>query len=206
VRERGGVVEVSGVVRNRALAAGAGGWLDGLDDLVAELAGRWELEVGDPFGDGTEAFVVAVTRADGTPAVLKLVVPRDAEAARNEAAVLRLAGGDGCARLLEADLDVGALLLERLGRSMADVGLPYAERLDALGDLARQVWRPAPDAGLPTGAEKAAWLAGFVADLWAELDRPCTEAAVEGALACAERRRLAHDDDLAALVHGDVHR
>jgi len=200
------VVEVSAVVRNRALAAGAGEWLDGLDDLVADLSARWDLEVGEPFADGTEAFVAPVTRGDGTPAVLKVVVPRDADAVRHEATVLRLAGGDGCARLLDADPDVGALLLERLGPSMADLDPPYPEGLDALGDLARRVWRPAPDAGLPTGAEKASWLADFVADLWVELDRPCAEATVDGALASAWRRAVDHDDERAVLVHGDVHR
>jgi streptomycin 6-kinase len=40
---------------------------------------------------------------------------------------------------------------------------------------------------------------------WAELDRPCSERAVEHALACAARRVAAHDDERAVLVHGDVH-
>ena len=38
-----------------------------------------------------------------------------------------------------------------------------------------------------------------------ELDRPCSERAVEHALACAARRVAAHDDERAVLVHGDVH-
>jgi streptomycin 6-kinase len=67
------------------------------------------------------------------------------------------------------------------------------------------VWRPAPGVDLPTGAEKAAWLAGYIATTWEELDRPCSERAVADALACAERRRAAHDDERAVLVHGDVH-
>lgn len=41
--------------------------------------------------------------------------------------------------------------------------------------------------------------------LWAELDRPCSEAAVDHAIACAQRRLEAHDDELAVLMHGDVH-
>ena len=55
--------------------------------------------------------------ADGTPAVLKLIVPRGGDAAAREATALRLAGGEGCARLLREDLERGALLLEKLGRS-----------------------------------------------------------------------------------------
>jgi streptomycin 6-kinase len=58
---------------------------------------------------------------------------------------------------------------------------------------------------LPTGAAKARWLAEFIAAMWEELDRPCSERAVEHALACATHRRDAHRDETAVLVHGDVH-
>jgi streptomycin 6-kinase len=88
---------------------------------------------------------------------------------------------------------------------MRDLRLPFPERLDLLCDAAARLWRPAPDAGLPTGAEKGRWLIGRITELWEELDHPCTERAVDHAVRCAERRVAAHDDDLAVLVHGDVH-
>ena len=65
--------------------------------------------------------------------------------------------------------------------------------------------RPAPDSGLPTGAAKGRRLAEFISATWERLGRPCGEAAVAYALACAERRVAAHDDERAVLVHGDVH-
>ncbi len=40
---------------------------------------------------------------------------------------------------------------------------------------------------------------------WEELDHPCSERAVDYALACAAQRIDAHDDERAVLVHGDVH-
>jgi streptomycin 6-kinase len=40
---------------------------------------------------------------------------------------------------------------------------------------------------------------------WEELDRPCSERAVDHAIACAARRAEAHHDERAVLVHGDVH-
>jgi streptomycin 6-kinase len=97
------------------------------------------------------------------------------------------------------------LLLERLGPSLYELGHPLAERLEILVTAAAAVWRPAPGSGLPTGADKARQLAGFVTTEWEELGHPCTEAAVEHALACAARRIAAHDDERAVLVHGDVH-
>ena len=137
--------------------------------------------------------------------MLKLQVPHGGDAARNEITVLRLAGGQGCARLLRADEGRGALLAERLGPSLHDLALPIATRHEILCAAAARLWRPAPGCGLPTGAAKGRWLADFITGSWAELDRPVTERAVEQALACAQRRIRAHDDERAVLLHGDVH-
>lgn len=137
--------------------------------------------------------------------MLKLVVPREGDAARHEVTALRLAGGRGCATLLRSAPELGALLLERLGRSLSQLGLPVRRRHEILCEASRQMWRPVPRCDLPTGADKAAWLMEFVAATWEELGRPCSERAVSDALECAERRRCAHDDERAVLVHGDVH-
>ena len=135
------------VVRNKALAAGAVGWLDELPGLIAGLERDWGITVGPPYPDATEAF------------------------------------GDGCVRLLRADEERGALLLERLGRPLHQLGLPLARRHEILCATAERVWRPAPGSGLPTGADKGRWLIGYIETTWAELDRPCSERAVEHALA-----------------------
>jgi streptomycin 6-kinase len=204
-RSRGAPIVVPEPVRNKARAAGAQRWLLDLPELVADLADEWRLCVGEAFTDSTEAFVTAVTTEDGTPGVLKLVLPQGTDAAAQEITVLALAGGEGCVRLLRHDVARGALLMERLGPSLHDLGIPLADRLEILTDLALRVWRPAPTCGLPTGAEKAGWLAQFIAATWEELDRPCSERAVDHALRCAASRGAAHDDACAVLVHGDVH-
>lgn len=197
--------EIPEPVRRKALAQGAGAWLDGLPSRVAELERRWELTVGRACAGGTEAYVAEATLRDGTAAVLKLSIPRPDGATRHEATALRLANGEGCARLLREDVSRDALLLERLGPSMSGFGLPLALRQELLCAAAQRMWRPAPDCGLPTGAEKGRWLVDFITATWDELGRPCSERAVDGALACARRRIAAHDDERAVLVHGDVH-
>lgn len=95
--------------------------------------------------------------------------------------------------------------MERLGPSLFDLGWPIERRLEVLVGTARQVWRPGTDLELTSGAAKAAWLAEHVARLWEALDRPCSERAVDHALACAGRRGRLHDDERAVLCHGDVH-
>jgi streptomycin 6-kinase len=205
-RETGDVeIDVPEVVRRKAVLAGAEDWLRSLPELVAALERDWSITVAAAFPDSTEAYVAAATTAAGQPAVLKLIVPRDGDAARHEITVLRLADGQGCVRLLRDDPDRAALLLERLGPSLHEFALPMRQRHEILCDLAVRVWRPAADSGLPTGADKGRWLAGFVAATWERLHRPCSEYAVEHALTCAARRVAAYDLRRARLVHGDVH-
>jgi len=199
------VLRVPPVVVNKARLAGADEWLRDLPALIESLSASWSITVGETYDDATEALVVAVTTYDGTPAVLKLVVPRAADAAANEITALRLAGGEGCARLLRSDESVGALLLERLGTPMSKLGWPVAARHEALCDAASRMWRPAPEAALPTGADKGRWLIDAIVTTWETLDRPCSERAVAQAVDCANSRIAAHDDERAVLVHGDVH-
>ncbi len=198
-------IDVPLVVRNKALLADAAEWLDDLPVLVAELAQEWGFVLGRPFADATEALVAEVNLADGGTAVLKLIVPRSGDAAENEITALRLTNGEGCVRLLRDDVSRGALLVERLGRSLHELALPVRQRHEILSSTAARVWRPAPECGLPTGAEKGSWLAGYIEKAWERLDRPCSERAVTLALECAARRVDAHDDERAVLVHGDVH-
>ncbi|HEY7225434.1 MAG TPA: aminoglycoside phosphotransferase family protein [Micromonosporaceae bacterium] len=206
------MIDVPPAVQAKALVHEAGAWLDDLPSLVASLEREWSLTVGRVYPDATEALVVEAVCGDGTAAVLKLVVPRGDSAARasnryarDEITVLRLASGQGCAQLLRSDSERGALLLERLGPSLHDLGLPLPRQHEILCAAAARVWRPAPDSGLPTGAEKGRWLAEFITATWEELGQPCAPRAVAHALSCVERRVAAHNDQRAMLLHGDVH-
>jgi streptomycin 6-kinase len=198
-------MELPDIVRNRAIAGEHRAWIDRLADLVRGLERDWSIVVGEIFSEGTEALVAGAQLEDGTPAILKVLVPRpDGAIDDHEATVLRLVAGDGCPVLHRDDPVRGALLMERLGPSVFALGLPFEQRLPILCDAASRIWRPAPEAGLPTGAEKAAWLIDFISTAWVELDEPCARRTVDHAVACAERRRAAHDDERAVLVHGDV--
>jgi len=86
-------------------------WLRALPQTIAGFTRRWGLQVGSPFALSYH-YVAPALRTDGTPAVLKLGVPADREL-RSEADALRLLDGGGAVRLLDADLDRGAVLLER---------------------------------------------------------------------------------------------
>lgn len=138
--------------------------------------------------------MATVVRDDGTPAVIKPLMPRDGGATRHEITALALAAGAGCATLLEHDVSRKALLLERLGKPLAELDLPLSRHHELLVAAAQRIWRRAPGSGLPTGAEMGAWLIGNIMTWWDELDQPCPERVISHAIDCAERRIAAHDD------------
>ena len=199
------VISIPGILRNHAVAAGAERWLADLPELVTHLEQRWDVTVGRPFTSATEAYVAEATTSAGQPVVLKVLVPLSGSGARHEITALRLADGHGCVALLRDDPHLGALLLERLGPPLYELGLPIRRRHEILCDTAARFWRPAPGSGLPTGADRAQRLATFVTESWEKLNHPCSERAIDDALACGRRRAAAHDDERAVLVHGDVH-
>jgi len=192
-------------VIGKARVNGAEQWLDDLPELIASLERDWSIRVGASYPGSTEALVTQAWLEDGTPAALKLCLPYRGDTPEREITVLRLVNGEGCAKLLRADEQRGAMLLERLGRPMSALNLPIEQRHDLLCAAAEGIWRPAPSSDLITGAAKGRWLANFITTVWEQLDRPCTQRAVDYALACATRRIEAHDDERAVLLHGDLH-
>ncbi|MFD7022437.1 aminoglycoside phosphotransferase family protein [Promicromonospora sukumoe] len=198
------ILDVPEQVRKTVIADGNESWLDELPGMVDSLAQEWSLTIGSSLAGGHVALVVEATLDDGTPAVLKIGVPgRDIGP---EATLLRLADGEGCAELLGEDMDRQALLLERLGAPMYDIVADPVSRHSLLCDVAVRLWRPiGPDIDLPTGAHLAEQYAHRLPGLWEQAGRPCSPATVADALACMDRRRRAHDDRSAVLVHGDIH-
>jgi streptomycin 6-kinase len=116
-------------------------WIEALPAVVAALTDRWGLTLGRSYGGGSHALVLAVTRADGTPALLKVPARDDENAA--EAAALRCYRGDGAALLYDSDPATGALLMERL-----EPGAPLrdhpdrAEAIDVACALLGRLRRP----------------------------------------------------------------
>jgi len=119
-------------------------WLDRLSDSLRDLERRWSLTVGAPF-DGEEvscAWVAPVTLADGTSAVLKLGMPH--MEAEHELQGLRFWDGDPTVRLLEFDVELGAMLLEHCKPGTALRLLPEAEQDLVIGQLLHRLWRSPP--------------------------------------------------------------
>lgn len=123
-------------------------WLGRLPDLLRNLEHRWSLTLDDPF-DGDEvscSYVTPVACADGTPALLKTGMPH--MEGEHEIHGLRFWNGDPTVRVLVADEDLGAMLLERCEPGTALRSLPEPEQDVVISGLLRRLWR-APSAQHP---------------------------------------------------------
>ena len=119
-------------------------WLSRLPGVIIEYERRWSIHVETPVWPLSYNYVAPAVRADGTRAVLKACVPT--REFYSEAAALVLYAGQGAARLLEADLEAGVLLLERLDPGTRLRTLPDgAEATSIAVGVMRQLWRPVPE-------------------------------------------------------------
>lgn len=178
-------------------------WLAALADLLGEAARRWGLRLAAPFEALTYNYVCPAWRENGGAVVLKAGVP--CVELTTEASALEWWGGEGAARLLDADAESGLLLLERLepGRLLLEVEDDDEATRIAAGVM-RRLLRPAPkDGPFPHVRD---WFRGFER-LRATFDGgtgPFPAELVETVeRTIAELLATQTDEDV--LLHGDLH-
>lgn len=172
-------------VQATAEAQGATGrfWLANVSDIVSALAAEWCLALGRQRSGGTTSVVTEATTADGREAALKLCVP-GLDPTFSELRLLLAANGRGYARVLRHDKSREAILLERLGPNLAELGASTDEQIDAICATLLRAWASPPqDETFMTGAEKAKTLATFIRHAWRDLGRPCAEETIR--VACS---------------------
>jgi streptomycin 6-kinase len=142
-------------------------WLNRLPDVVRNLQRRWSLTLGAPFDDEEVscAWVAPVALADGTVAVLKLGMPH--LEGEHELQGLRFWDGDPTVRLLKADDDLGAMLLERCEPGTVLRALAESEQDLVIAGLLRRLWRSpsAPHPFRPLSAMTEYWSNETLADI-----------------------------------------
>lgn len=173
-------------------------WIALLPQRIEHLCAAWGLSIdGDPL-HGYLGLVVPVKRGDDL-CVLK--VSWQDESTCYEARALAVWAGRGAVRLLEANEEEGALLLERLDsrRSLNAVDIGRAARI--AGPLLRRLAVPAPD-GFPRLSDYAADLEEAMRRRWEELGRPLPRSLLERACGLARERAPSAAD---LMVNADLH-
>ncbi|MFI6827112.1 aminoglycoside phosphotransferase family protein [Kribbella sp. NPDC050241] len=171
-------------------------WLDGLAQAVDQQTERWGLEVDGDVAYGSNALVVPVTRG-GEEFVLRMNPP--GPEVEEQTRALRWWDGRGMVMLYDADLEAGAMLLERLSTPLTT--RPVAESVAVLGRLMRRLAVPAPD-DAPSTAEIVARRASQLEPEWDRLGRPFDVNILRQALDVAPK--LAETTSELA-VNGDLH-
>jgi streptomycin 6-kinase len=178
-------------------------WLDRLPEVIAHIAGHWELDVGEPFEPGGACAWVAPARtASGEQLVLKVgwVHPE----ASHEAAGLRFWDGNGPVRLHASELlsDCMAMLLERCEPGTMLAELPEPDQDEILCTLLPRLWREPPaDHGFPSLQEMCE---RWAREYEAETRRPPFDPGIERA-GIELFRTLPASADREVLLATDLH-
>ncbi|MBT5536372.1 hypothetical protein HOK31_25125, partial [Candidatus Poribacteria bacterium] len=108
------------------------------------LAGRWSLTLGPPFAEEAScSWVAPCVTQDGAAAVIKLGMPH--MEARDEIHALRFWDGDAAVRILQADVGLNAMLLERCEPGAPLREEPEPEQDVVVAGLLRRLWRVPAD-------------------------------------------------------------
>jgi streptomycin 6-kinase len=193
---------------SRRFGPGVAPWCAGLPDLVDELAARWGLRLGPAWPNGGTSVVLPGESGRGQQLVLKLTP--DLDIAADEATALAVWTADRqVVTLHDADLDRGALLLERVvpGTRLADEPDPWP--LTEVAPVLAGLWREPAGLGgghrLPDLRARAEFVFELTRD---RLGRhPEVAARVPPGLVERSARRagaLAGDGPVRVL-HGDLH-
>jgi len=107
--------------------------------LLRQLEVRWSLRLGEPFDHtGSCSWVAPATCPNGEPAVLKLAMPH--MEGQDEILGLRFWNSDGTVKLLEADLESGAMLLERCLPGTTLHSESETRQDEVVANLLRRMW------------------------------------------------------------------
>lgn len=184
-------------------------WWDQLPEVLAELAERWELVVGDAVGRGNTSLVVRCRRADGRTAVLKLTP--DPELGSAEASALQGWESSGRVPLVWGyDPPSGALLLEAIPNETPLSELGTAVELAEVANLINGLHRCAAP-GAADGVVSLAERVEFIFEYWIERHARRGEAVTHAVPVDRLRRghelarALVADAGVVVLLHGDLH-
>ncbi len=197
------------LVVSRAKSAGSVGeaWLANLDNIVSELEKIWHISVGETLYGGTHAFVASADGENDEKYVLKIDMPENLGGEfSNSIDTLKIADGNGCAKLYAYDLERKACLLERLGKPINQLKYSVYEQLQIICSTLQKVWEtPFVNDRLPSGKDSVVWFRQFIGETWEKLNYPCSHKVIKQAFSYLQTREQALNPDEFVLLHGDAH-
>lgn len=177
-------------------------WLKQLPNIIETCVNRWSLSVLPHYEPLSYNYVAPAIRNNRQDVVLKVGVPNPE--LRNEMEALNIFAGNGIVRLLEADYELGAMLLEQLkpGKMLVDLD-DDEEATKIAGQVMTKLWRSPPEShNFPTVNKWAAGL-GRMRVIYKGGTGPLPEHFVDKAERLFSELLSSMDDVM--LLHGDLH-
>lgn len=177
-------------------------WLTKLDSTIHFCEKEWKLQIEGPVSNLSYNYVLHAKESNGTPVMLKLGVPSFDFS--NEIKTLNVYGGKGCARLLKADAERGAMLLEKLvPGTMLSEEKDEKAAVQTFTEVWKAIRRPVPpECKNPTILD---WSSGL--DRYKNKDKdgagPIGLSNIE--LAQSYFQELSETTEGMELLHGDLH-
>lgn len=176
-------------------------WFASLPETIRELEEKWDLTVKTPFPGIEFNYVAAAARQNGEKVVVKISPPYERLEIFQEAQYLRTRNGDGAIKLLDADRELRAILLERAipGKALFEkFAADPAGCVEPAIEVMRNILRPPPP-DLTDVELLDNWFARF--QRYKDTEFP-NELAVR---ATDIYRRLSDQPDKTFYLHGDFH-
>jgi streptomycin 6-kinase len=176
-------------------------WLPELPAIAARCREKWDLPRGEICPHLSMNYIEFTTAPSGDPLALKIGVPHAELFTEMEA--LRLYAGRKAARLLDADRNLGAILMQRLtpGTMLWQLG-DNRKETEIAASIVAELTAPVPSQhDLPTFAQWIARAFHSTRTEWDPEERMPRDLLVRAEQAFAEVTRSADD----VLLHGDLH-
>jgi streptomycin 6-kinase len=177
-------------------------WLTDVESTMQFCEKEWKLQIEGPVSNLSYNYVLHAKAANGTPVMLKLGVP--SFDFTNEIRTLKVYGGKGCARLLKADEERGAMLLEKLlPGTMLYMEKDEKAAVHKFMEVWKAIRRPVPvECQSPTILDWASGL-GRYNNMHENGDGPIEARYIE--VAQAYFAELTETTEGMELLHGDLH-
>jgi streptomycin 6-kinase len=180
-------------------------WLEELPDILDRCCAKWDLTLGPPTDEIKGNYIAYVRTSDNRDLVLKVGVPHRDFTTEMEA--LAIYAGRGINRLVNADCDLNAMLLERVkpGTMLAQAEMDPSEQAEIAGRIIRQLRETPPPAthGLPHFND---WVGSARYDARNCEDVRRSDSYLEQfPRVMSMMERLMRPDEPQILLHGDLH-
>ncbi|WHT46817.1 aminoglycoside phosphotransferase family protein [Sporosarcina thermotolerans] len=177
-------------------------WLHSLEAKTKEIAEKWELTLENPVANLSYNYVINVSDKNNNQYILKMGLP--GFDFQNELRTVQLYDGRGCAKVIQANLDAGAMLLEKLqpGKMLSEIEDEHVV-IQTFCEVWRSIRRPLPNTGeFPTITNWASAFGKYIG-LYLANDGPIPTEHVKVAETYIEEIMQTSTD--IQLLHGDLH-